>query len=64
MRLGGWTAVLVAGRGALVDAGGMWAALGGAAFIGGLVVGHRAWRPAAVAVVAAVTFISTWGIFA
>jgi len=50
------------GEPGLVAAGPAWAALAAAAFVGGLLVGHRLWRPAAVAVVAAVALLATWGL--
>jgi hypothetical protein len=46
-------AVLLGGQG-LLAAGPVWAALGAVACVAGLLVGHRAWRPAAATVVVAV----------
>jgi PTS system mannose-specific IID component len=42
-------------------AGVIWLAVAAASFAVGLVVGHRVWRPAAVATVAAIALIATWG---
>ncbi len=50
------------GGGGLAEAGAPWVALGAAAFVVGLVVGHRAWRPAAAAVVACVVLLSAVGV--
>jgi PTS system mannose-specific IID component len=60
--LGLFCGAVLAGRGGLVEAGPAWAALACAAFVGGTLVGHRLWRPAAVAVVAAVALLATWGL--
>jgi len=46
----------------LGNAGPVWGALAVAAFVCGLLVGNRLWRPAAVAVVAAVALLATWGL--
>lgn len=53
---------VLAGEGGLGDAGPLWAVLCAGAFVCGLFVGHRLWRPAAVAVVSAVAFLATWGL--
>lgn len=53
-------AVLASGGG-IGSSGPFWGALAAAAFVGGALVGHRLWRPAAVAVVAAVALVATWG---
>lgn len=45
----------------LGDSGPLWVGLAGIAFIIGATVGERSWRPAAVAVVAAVALLATWG---
>jgi mannose/fructose/N-acetylgalactosamine-specific phosphotransferase system component IID len=50
-------AVLLSGRG-LVAAGLIWAALAAVACVAGALVGHRAWRPAAATVVAAVVAVA------
>jgi PTS system mannose-specific IID component len=54
--------VLLGRPSGLVEAGWAWAALGGLAFGAGLKGGHRVWRPAAVATVAAVVVISLLGV--
>ncbi len=59
--LGLFCGMALAGRGGLAEAGPIWAALACAAFVGGNLVGHRLWRPAAVAVVAAVALLAAWG---
>jgi hypothetical protein len=46
----------------LVHTGLPWAALGMLAFVVGLKIGHRIWRPTAIAVVTAIASLSTWGI--
>ena len=46
----------------LVHTGLLWAALGMLAFVVGLKIGHRIWRPTAIAVVTAIAILSTWGI--
>lgn len=53
---------LLVGEGGLSDAGPVWAGLASAAFAAGALVGHRLWRPAAVATVAAVALLATWGL--
>jgi len=52
---------LLGGGGGLGDAGPLWTVLAAAAFLIGLSVGHRVWRPAAVVVVAAIAILATWG---
>ena len=54
-------AVLSAPEG-LSSMGPVWSALATVAFVVGLVGGHRAWRPAAVATVGVIAFIGLWGI--
>ncbi|MEX2467188.1 MAG: PTS system mannose/fructose/sorbose family transporter subunit IID [Gemmatimonadota bacterium] len=69
MRLRSWGVVVLGilagavlgGEGGLGDAGSVWAALAAAGFLLGLLVGHHVWRPAAVAVVAAIALLATWG---
>jgi len=69
-RLRGWAslvlgvlaALVLTGRGGLVEAGWIWGALGTVAFTTGLWVGHRAWRPAAALAVVAIGLISIWGV--
>lgn len=53
---------VLAREGGLGDAGPLWGILCLGAFVCGLLVGHRLWRPAAVAVVSAVAFLATWGL--
>jgi len=60
--LGLFCGAVLAGRGGLAEAGPVWAVLACAAFVGGNLVGHRLWRPAAVAVVAAVALLAAWGL--
>jgi PTS system mannose-specific IID component len=60
--LGVLVGAVLAGRGGLGAAGPYWGVLAVLAFLGGLVVGPRLWRPAAVLVVAAVAFLATWGL--
>jgi len=60
--LGALAGALLAGDGGLVDSGRAWTALAAAGFGGGLLVGHRLWRPAAVTVVGAVGALAIWGI--
>jgi len=71
--IGGWThrlqsvaalvlgavvgAVLLGGQG-LLAAGPVWVVLAGVACVAGLLVGHRAWRPAAATVVVAVVAVA------
>lgn len=59
--LGVLVGALLAGDGGLASAGGPWVFLGACAFVAGLLIGHRAWRPAAVTVVAAITILSALG---
>lgn len=59
--LGALVGAVLAADGGLGDAGPLWGALGAGAFVGGALLGHRVWRPAAVAVVAAVASLATWG---
>ena len=59
--LGLLVGAVLGGNGGLGEAGTLWGALGAAGFLGGALVGHRLWRPAAVAVVAAVALLATWG---
>ncbi|MBE0618720.1 MAG: hypothetical protein IH608_12480, partial [Proteobacteria bacterium] len=59
--LGLFCGLALAGGSGLAEAGPIWAALACAAFVGGNLVGHRLWRPAAFAVVAAVALLAAWG---
>jgi PTS system mannose-specific IID component len=69
MRLRSWGVVAIGvlagavlgGEGGLADAGSGWVVLATAGFVLGLFVGHHVWRPAAVAVVAAIAILATWG---
>lgn len=60
--LGLLAGAVLAGDGGLAEAGPLWTGLAVAAFVGGTLVGHRIWRPTAVAVVAAVALLATWGL--
>jgi PTS system mannose-specific IID component len=60
--LGLFCGAVLIGRGGLAEAGLPWAVLACAGFVGGTLVGHRLWRPAAVAVVAAVALLAGWGL--
>ena len=53
--------MVLAGRGGLSEAGIPWLVLAIACFVAGLLVGHRVWRPTAIAIVAAIALISAWG---
>ncbi len=59
--LGLFCGAVMAGRSGLAEAGPVWAVLGCAAFVGGTLVGHRLWRPAAIVVVATVATLAGWG---
>ena len=59
--LGLLVGALLGGQGGLGDAGGGWAVLAAMGFVLGLFVGHHVWRPAAVAVVATIAILATWG---
>ncbi|MCH7533348.1 MAG: PTS system mannose/fructose/sorbose family transporter subunit IID [Gemmatimonadetes bacterium] len=54
--------VLLAGRGGLSDGGLLWLVVAIVCFVVGLVVGHRIWRPAAIATVTAIALIAAWGV--
>jgi len=54
--------VVLAGREGLSDAGPLWIVPAVVCFAAGLKIGHRAWRPAAVATVTAITLIAWWGV--
>jgi mannose PTS system EIID component len=60
--LGLLVGALLDGRGGLAHAGPEWAALGAVGFLAGLLFGHRAWRPAAVAVVVSIVLVSASGV--
>ena len=59
--LGVLVGVILAGDGGLAEAGVLWVTLALAAFLAGLLVGHRAWRPAAATVVAAIALLTLAG---
>jgi len=52
----------IAGHSGLVQAGPLWVGAAAGAFLAGLLVGHRAWRPAAMASVAAVGLVAVVGV--
>ncbi|MDP2959386.1 MAG: PTS system mannose/fructose/sorbose family transporter subunit IID [Longimicrobiales bacterium] len=58
--LGLFVGAVLGAEGGLGEAGPIWGGLAVAAFVGGALVGHRLWRPTAVAVVAAVALLATW----
>ena len=60
--LGTLVGVLIAGDGGLADAGVLWVSLALIAFLAGLLVGHRAWRPAAATVVVAIGLLAAAGL--
>lgn len=60
--LGVLSGIILAGEEGLGALDPFWAVLSVAAFVAGLTVGHRMWRPTAVAVVAAVSIVATWGL--
>jgi len=53
---------VVAAPDGLLATGLLWSGLALASFLAGLLLGHRAWRPAAASVVLAVVGLATWGI--
>lgn len=59
--LGMFCGAALGGPGGLGEAAPAWAAAAALAFIVGASVGQRVWRPAAVAVVAVVALLATWG---
>ena len=59
--LGFLVGLLLTSPDALPAAGLGWTALAGAAFLAGALLGHRAWRPSAAAVVGAVGIAVVWG---
>jgi PTS system mannose-specific IID component len=60
--LGGIVGALLVGDSGLSAAGPMWTLLAAVAGLAGLLVGHRAWRPAAVIIVVAVAGLSALGV--
>lgn len=59
--LGVFAGAVLGAPGGLADSGPVWVALAVGAFVVGATAGQRTWRPAAVAVVAAVALLATWG---
>ena len=59
--LGALVGSVLAADGGLADAGAIWVALALAAFLAGLLVGHRAWRPAAATVVLTIALLTAVG---
>lgn len=62
--LGALSGALLGAEGGLVEAGAPWAALGVAAFIAGLLGGHKTWRPAAALTVIAIGTVAAYGVLA
>jgi hypothetical protein len=60
--LGSLVGAILVGDDGLAAAGPVWVALAALACLAGLLVGHRAWRPAAVTVVIAVAGLSALGL--
>jgi mannose PTS system EIID component len=60
--LGVLVGAVLSDKGGLADSGALWGVLGAVAFVVGLKIGHRVWRPAAIAVVTTVVLLSTWGV--
>jgi PTS system mannose-specific IID component len=54
--------IVLASRTGLSEAGFPWVFLAIVGFVAGLLVGHRAWRPTAIAMVAAIALIGAWGV--
>lgn len=54
--------LVLASREGLSDAGPLWLVPAIVCFVGGLMIGHRAWRPAAIATVTAIALIASWGV--
>ncbi len=62
--LGLLVGVVLSTDGGLRAAGSDWGVLSIVAFLAGLLVGPRLWRPTAVLIVTAVAFLATWGLMA
>ncbi len=60
--LGVLVGAVLSDKGGLADSGAFWGVLGAVAFVVGLKVGHRVWRPTAIAVVTTVVLLSMWGV--
>ena len=56
------TGAVLAGQGGLSEAGLPWLILAIGCFVAGLLVGHRVWRPTAIAIVCAIALIAAWGV--
>jgi PTS system mannose-specific IID component len=61
LALGLLAGAILGGDGGLLDSGALWIALTSAGFVGGVLIGHRLWRPAAAIVVITVGLLATWG---
>ena len=59
--LGILVGAVLGGSGGLADSGVTWGVLGAVGFLVGLFIGHRAWRPAAMALVVAIAGVSISG---
>jgi mannose/fructose/N-acetylgalactosamine-specific phosphotransferase system component IID len=59
--LGALVGSVLAADGGLAEAGAIWVGLAVAAFLAGLLIGHRAWRPAAATVVATIALLAAVG---
>jgi PTS system mannose-specific IID component len=62
--LGLLAGALLAGDSALASSGWLWTGLAVLAFLAGLLLGHRAWRPAAATVVAVIGLLAALGALA
>jgi mannose PTS system EIID component len=62
LTLGLMVGAVMAGPNGFAGTGLPWAVLGIVGFLVGLNIGHRVWRPAAMAVVVAIALLTTWGI--
>ncbi|MDX1494822.1 MAG: PTS system mannose/fructose/sorbose family transporter subunit IID [Longimicrobiales bacterium] len=60
--LGLFTGAVIGGDDGLVEAGPLWLGLAAAAFLAGLLGGHRTWRPAAAGTVAAIGVLALMGV--
>ncbi len=60
--LGVLVGAVLGGSGGLADSGVTWGLLGAVGFLAGLFIGHRAWRPAAMAIVVAMAVVSASGV--
>jgi PTS system mannose-specific IID component len=59
--LGLLVGAILAGNGGLAASGLLWVSLSASAFLAGLLIGHRAWRPAAATVVTAIGILAALG---